>query len=134
VFLEQSGEPRQTVRELAGAHKRRAARRGDRPEESGDHLGPRPEPDRSRVARQRVVATEDLGGDVGVGRAADVEEQARVVGLRRRLWVDAQTVCEPHREQRAVQPVFERNADAQVRRQRERSDHLRGADRITLGR
>ena len=128
MFLEDRGDPGKAVGKLAGAHERRAARRRDRAQEAGDHLGPRPEAGGSRVPRQRVVGAEDLGGDVGIGRAADVEQQARVVRLRRRLRIDAQTVGKPHREQRAVQPVLERHPDAEVRRQRERGDHLRSAD------
>ena len=102
MFLEDQRDPGKAKGELAGAYERRAAGRGDRAYEAGRHLGPRPEPCGSRVARQRVVGAEDLGSDIGVGRTADVEQQARVVGLRRRLRVDAQTVCKPHREQRAV--------------------------------
>ena len=85
MFLEDQRDPGQPVRELAGAHERRAVRRSDRAKEAGHHLRPRPEPGRSRVPRQRVVGAEDLGGDVGIGRAADVEQQAGVVRLRRRL-------------------------------------------------
>ena len=43
-------------------------------------------------------------------------------------------VCKPHREQSAVQPVLERNRDAEVRRQRERSYHLRRTDGSVVGR
>ena len=72
---------------------------------------------------------EELGGDLRVGRAADVEQQARVVRLRRRLRVDAEALAEPHREQRAVQAVLE--AAAPMPRsvaRRQRRDHLRGTD------
>jgi hypothetical protein len=85
MFLEHERDPRKAVGKLAGAHERRVPGRGDRAQETGDHLGPRPEPDRGRVRRQSVICAEEPGGDVGVGRAADVEQQARVIRLGRGL-------------------------------------------------
>ena len=63
VFLEHQRHPWKAVRELPCAHERRAVRRGNRAEEPGDHLHARAEPRRRRVPRQRVIGTEDLGGD-----------------------------------------------------------------------
>jgi hypothetical protein len=128
MFLEHRGNPGKPVGKLAGTHERRATRRGHRSQESGHHLGPRPEPDRSRICRQRVVSAEDLSRDVRIRGATDIEQQTRGVRLRRRLRVDTQTVCQPHREQRAVQPMLEGHPDAKVRRQREGRDHFRGTD------
>ena len=82
------------------------------------------------MGRQRLVIAEDFGGDVRVRRASDVTQQARVVRLRGRLRVYAQALGEPHREQRALQTVLKRHTDAQVRRQRQRRDHLRGTDPV----
>ena len=80
------------------------------------------------VPGQRVVVAEQLGGHVRVGGAAHVEQQAGVVGLGRRLLVDAEPLGQPHRVQGALQAVLEGHVDAEVRRQRERRHHLGGAD------
>jgi hypothetical protein len=117
MFFEHERDPRKAEGKLTRAHEWRVSWRGDRAQEAGDHLSPRPESDRGRVRRQSVIGAEELGGDVGVGRAADVEQQARVVRLRRRLRIDAQTIGKPHCNKRALQPVLERNSDAEVRRQ-----------------
>jgi len=63
------------------------------------------------------VIAEDLGGDVGVRGAADVEEQAGVVRLRRGFGIHAKLLAKPHRNQCALQPMLERDADPEVRRQ-----------------
>jgi hypothetical protein len=60
---------------------------------------------------------EDLRGDVGLGRAAGVAEQAGVVGLRCARSVDAQPVGQAHGDQRRVQAVLEREGHAEVGRQ-----------------
>jgi hypothetical protein len=80
------------------------------------------------MGRQRVIVAESLGGDLRVGGAANVEQQARIVGLRGRLLVDAQPLAEPHRQQRALQAVLQRHPDPEVRRQRQRRHHLSGTD------
>jgi hypothetical protein len=128
LALEQQRQLRNPERKLPRTHQRRVTRWSQRPHEPRHHLGPRPEPGRKCVGRQRVLIAEDLGGDVGICGAADVEQQARVVRLRRRLRIDAQSFAEPHRDQRAVQPVLEGNTDAEVSRQRQRRDQFRGAD------
>jgi len=61
------------------------------------------------------VIAEDLGGDVAIGRAADVEQQAGVVRLRRGLGIDAKQVAKPHRNEGALQPMLERHADPEIR-------------------
>jgi hypothetical protein len=117
VAPELPGRPRHAPRHLQGPHRRRAARVGQRPQDPGRHLGPRPEPGGQGVPGQGVVVAEGAGGHLRVGGAADVEQQAGVVGLRRRVLVDAQPLAEPHRQQRAVQAVLGRHPDPEVRRQ-----------------
>jgi hypothetical protein len=75
-------------------------------------------------------AAEHLRRDVRLGRAAGVREQARVVGLRGGLAIDAQPVGYPHRDQRRLQAVLEREAHAEVRRQAKRPNQLGGADSL----
>jgi hypothetical protein len=70
---------------------------------------------------------EDLGGDVGVGRAARVGEHAGVVRLRRRSTVNSEPLGEPARHQGGVQSVLEREAHAEVRREAQRADHFGSA-------
>jgi hypothetical protein len=69
------------------------------------------------VRQERALLGERVGDDVGVSRAADVEQQARVVRLHRGFLIDAEAVTEPHRDQGAVQAVFERQAKAEIRGQ-----------------
>ena len=78
------------------------------------------------VGRQRTA--EHVRSDVRVGRAARMREQAGVVRLRQVLAVDAEAVGDPHRDQRAVQAVLERERHAEVGRQAQRRDQLRGPD------
>ena len=68
------------------------------------------------------------GGDVRVRGAARMGEEAGVVGLRHVLAVDAEAVGEPHRDQRAVQAVLEREPHAEVRRQAQGRDQLRASN------
>jgi hypothetical protein len=49
--------------------------------------------------------------------AADVEQQSRVERLRCLLLVGMHLVAQPPRDQRTVQAVLERHADAEIRRQ-----------------
>ena len=130
VVLEDPGDPGQAAGELPGPHDGRAAGRSHRADEPGRHLRPRPEPVRCGVRRECVVGAEEVRGDVGVGGAPDVEQLARVVGLACGLGVDTQAVGQPHGEQRAVQAVLQRYADAEVGRQGQRRDDLRGADTL----
>jgi len=51
----------------------------------------------------------DLRSDVRIRRAARMGQQARVVRLPARLPVDPEAVGKPHRDQRAVQAVLERD-------------------------
>ena len=50
-----------------------------------------------------------------------------VVGLRRRRGVDTKPFGEPGRDQGGLQPVLERESHAEIGRQAQRRDHLRGA-------
>jgi hypothetical protein len=128
MALELSSRPRHATKDLHDPHRRRAARGGERPHDPGHHLRPRPEPGRHAIGRQRVIIAEGLGGDLRIGGAADVEQQARIVDLRGRLRVDAQPLAEPHGDQRALQAVLEGHPDPEVRGQRQRRDHLSGTD------
>jgi hypothetical protein len=71
---------------------------------------------------------EDLGGDVRIGGAPRVGQQAGVIGLRRSRAVDAEPIAEPHRDHRGVQPMLERKPHAEVRGQAQGRNQLRGAD------
>ena len=71
---------------------------------------------------------EHLRGDVGVGGAARMAKQTGVVGLRCRRRIEPEPASEPRRDQRAVQPVLEREPHAEVGGQAQRRDHLRAAD------
>ena len=80
-------------------------------------------------------AAEELRGDVRIGGATRMSKQTGVVHLRRRRRVDPEPVSEPARDQRALQPVLEREPHAEVGRQAQRPDHLRGAGLLAaLGR
>jgi hypothetical protein len=61
-----------------------------------------------------MVLAEDPSFDLGTSGTADVEEEAREVGLGRHLGIDPQALSDPHRDQRAVQPVLERRTDTEV--------------------
>ena len=75
-----ASHPRKPAGGLKRANERRAARIGQRAEQPREDLSRRPVHERVEAGRQR--AAEDLRGDVGLGRAAGVREQAGVVGLR----------------------------------------------------
>jgi hypothetical protein len=120
--------PQQPAHCVKGAHRRRAVGVGQRAEESGEDLARSPVGNRDEVGRERVA--KDLGGDVGVGRAAGVREHAGVVGLRGRLGIEPEAIGESGRDQGALQPVLERETHAGVGRQAQRPDHLRGADEL----
>ena len=66
------------------------------------------------MGRERPA--EDLCGDVGIGGAPRMGEQAGVKGLRRRDAVEPEAVSEPGRDQRAVKTELERKAHPEVRR------------------
>jgi hypothetical protein len=108
---------RQPPRDLGCASRGRAARRRERAHDPGHHVQPRPEHDGCPVDMERIVGTERLGGELRVRRASDVEEEARVVRLRRRLGVDAQALGEAGGDHRAAEPVLELHPERQVRRQ-----------------
>jgi hypothetical protein len=80
------------------------------------------------MRRERIA--EDLRGDVRIGRAPGVGEQAGVVGLRDALAIDAEAVGEAHGDQGAVQAVLQREPHPEVRRQAKGGDQLRAADLI----
>ena len=53
-----------------------------------------------------------------VGRAADLLQQAGVVGLRGGLLIHTEALGQPRRDQRAPQPVLKIEPDAEVGGQR----------------
>ena len=110
------------------ANERRPAGIGQRPQQPREDLSRRPVHERVEVGRQRTA--EDLRGDVDLGRAAGVREQAGVVGLGCCPSVDAEPVGEAHRDHRRLQPVLERKCHPQICRQAERGDQLGGADSL----
>jgi hypothetical protein len=115
----------QPSRDLESARRRRPIRIWERAHGRGQELALRPEDNRPE---DRVdITTEDLRGDLRIRRAAAIREQARVIGLRRRLRIDSKTLAEPHRDPRCVQAMLERKAHRDVRRQAQRRRHLGGA-------
>ena len=77
---------------------------------------------------------EDLGRDLGVGRAAGMKEHAGVVRVHARLPVDAQPSAEACGEERALQAVHEREPHSKVRRQAKACNDLCGPDTLCVRR
>jgi hypothetical protein len=115
----------------AGGHLQRACRmRRRRVRQRAQHA---PEP----LARRAVhhghlvldqVPAEDLRGDVCIGHAAGVEQQAEVVGIADGVLAGAGAARQPDREQRPLQTVLERQPHPEIGRQAERAGDLRGAN------
>ena len=78
--------------------------------------------------------SKELRRDLGIGGAADVERQAPVVRLSRRVGVDAHAFAEPHCDQRAMEAVLEGDPEGEVGRERERPYNLCGTNPFTLWR
>lgn len=78
----------------------------------------------------RHFIREDLGGDLGIGCASHVEQQAHVIGLRGGVGIQAEGVAQAHGEQRASDPVFELHTECEIGGQGQRGDHFRGSDSI----
>ena len=116
---------RKPTRDLDRARRRRAIGIRERAHDRGQELALRSE-QHGPEARLQITA-EDLGGDLRIGSAAAIREQARVVGLRCRLRIDSKTLAQPHRDLRCVQTVLERKAHGDVRRQAQRRHHLGSA-------
>jgi hypothetical protein len=81
---------------------------------------------------QRDVVAEPLRLLVGVGVAADVEQQRRVVDDRPLLLADAGALGQPQRDQALAQDVLHRLAEAEVDAERERGDELGQPDARTV--
>jgi hypothetical protein len=84
--------------------------------------------------RQESAVFEQLGRDLGIGCAADVEEQACVIDLRSRLIVDPQPLAQAHRDKRALQAVLKGQSHAEIRGEAQRRNHLSGTDLVPAGR
>ena len=69
---------------------------------------------------------------MGVGVAADADQQRRVVDDRARLLVQADPLCQPQGDQALAQDVLHRLAEAEVDAQRERCHQLRQAHRLAV--
>ncbi len=95
------GHPGEPASGMKSANERPASWIGQRPEQPREDLSRRPVHERVEAGGQR--AAEDLGRDVGLGRAAGVREQAGVVRLRGGPSVDAQLVGGAHRDHRRLQ-------------------------------
>ena len=65
------------------------------------------------------MAALSLATDLGIGVPLEHGLQSTLVAMR---------LAEPHCHQRALQTVLERHPDPEVRRQRQRRDHLSGTD------
>ena len=123
---------RKPAGDLGGSCGRRAPRRRERAQDPGQDLSLRPKGRRKEVLRQG--AAEGRRRDVGVRRASGVHEQARVVRLRGRLVVDSEAIGQPHRDQRAVKALLERETHSQVGGQAKRRCHLGGTHTVASGR
>ena len=77
---------------------------------------------------QRDVVAEPLGLLVGVGVAADVDEQGGVVDDRALLLVEPESLGQPQRDQALPQHVLHRLPEAEVDAERERGHELRQPD------
>ena len=77
---------------------------------------------------QRDVVAEPLRLLVGVGVAADVDEQRGVVDGRALLLVEPEPLGEPQRDQALAQDVLHRLPEAEVDAERQRRDELRQPD------
>ena len=84
------------------------------------------------VGLQRDVVAEPLGLLVGVGVAADVDQQRRVVDDRPLLLVEADPLGQPQRDQALAQHVLHRLPEAEVDAERERRDELGQANRLAV--
>jgi hypothetical protein len=115
--------------ELPGKFRQRASNQGRpyqrwlvgrryRSHHARHHLDPGSESDRSGVGRESVLSAEDFGRHHSGGGATDVKQHAPVIGLPCCLLINTQTCGKPHRNQRAVEAMFQRHADGQVGRQR----------------
>ncbi len=133
VALMSSKGPRELAGDLQRARRQCPVLAGQRAQDAGHRLRPRAEHHRGEVPQERAVV-EEVGGDLGVGGAPDVEEQAAVVRLRRGRRVDPEPLAESDGDQGAVQAVLEREAHAEVGRQAERGDHLGRADLVAARR
>jgi hypothetical protein len=118
--------PRQPSDHLEGLHPGRARRIGQSAHDPGEELALPSHHDRGEVLGQ--AAAERLGENFGVGCASGVHQHAGVVGRRRGLTVDPQTVSETHGDQRAAQTMLQGQAHAEVGPQAQRPHHLGGAD------
>ena len=82
---------------------------------------------------QRDVVAEPLRLLVGVGVAADVDEQRRVVDDRPRLLVEPEPLGEPQRDQALPQDVLHRLPETEVDAERERGDQLGQPHAVAIG-
>ena len=105
--------------------RRRLLGRRKRPDHAEHRLRRRAEQDRIDIGIDHRVIGEDLGGDLRVGRAADVEQQAYAVHVPGSVGIHAEAFAQAHGEERAADPVFELHAECEVGGKRQRSDHLR---------
>jgi len=79
------------------------------------------------------VVAEPPGLLVGVGMAADVDEQRRVVDGRALVLVQAGPLRDPQRDQALAQHVFHGLAEPEVDAERQRGDQLRQPDARAAG-
>ena len=108
-------EPKSVQRWVPGA---------EEPHPRGGH----PQAPRLVVVLDRLqgdVVAEPLGLLVGVGVAADVDEQGGVVDDRALLFVEPDSLGQPQRDQALPQHVLHRLPEAEVYAERERGHQLR---------
>jgi hypothetical protein len=77
------------------------------------------------VLQQHALA-EKARADLGVSGASDVAQQAPVARLTYDGHVDPEPPRQPHRDDRPVQAMFERETHPEIGREGQRRDHLRG--------
>ena len=132
MWPQRAGRPRGPARDLEHGAWGRAP--GGRQSAKDAEQARRLRAEHDREVMPGHAAAEDLGTELRISRATRMEEQARVVRLPARLLVDPEPSAEPGGEQRALQPMLERQSHPEVGRQAERADHLGGPYAFSLRR
>ena len=114
-------QPAHALRRTDQPRRRRVAQ----PADDAAHRLLRPAEDHRDEVRQQHALVEELGADLGVGRAAEVEEHRAVVGVPSGLGVHAEPLRQSGGHQGGVQPVLDREAHAEVGRQAQGRHDLR---------
>ena len=108
MALVKTSRSRQSAHHLAGPDQRRIVGGRQGPHHPTHRVSAGAEHHRDELGQQRVVRTEEIRGNFGIGGAAGVEQQARVIGIGSRLSVDPEPLAQAHGDERALEAVLER--------------------------